>query len=41
MFEQDKSEGFDSCKQPSDLAQIESKSSIFRPVWHWNLTDDL
>ena len=38
---QGKSEGFDSCDRPSNLAQIWSKSSIFQPVWPWNLIDDL
>ena len=43
MFEtkQGKSEGFDSCDRPSNLAQIWSKSSIFQPVWPWNLMYDL
>ena len=36
-----KSEGFDSCDRPSNLTQIGFKSSIFQPVWPWNLTDDL
>ena len=40
-LEQGKSEGFDSCDRPSNLAQIWSKSSIFEPVWPWNLMDDL
>ena len=39
--EQGKSEGFDSCDWPCNLAQIWSKSSIFQPVWPWNLMDDL
>ena len=38
--EQGKSEGFDSCDQPSNLTQIGFKSSIFQPVWPWNLMDD-
>ena len=38
---QGKSEGFDSCDRPSNLAQIWSKSSIFQPVWLWNLVYDL
>ena len=38
---QGKSEGFDSCDRPSNLAQIWSKSSIFQPVWPWNLMYDL
>ena len=39
-LEQGKSEGFDSCDRPSNLAQIWSKSSIFQPVgpWNWCLT---
>ena len=37
---QDKSEGFDSCDQPSNLTQIGFKSSIFQPVWPWKLMDD-
>ena len=36
-----KSEGFDSCHRPSNLAQIWSKSLIFQPVWPWNLMFDL
>ena len=39
--EQGKSEGFDSCDRPSNLAQIWSKSSIFCPLWPWNLMDGL
>ena len=39
--EQGKSEGFDSCDRPSNLAQILSKSVIFCPMWPWNLMDDL
>ena len=39
--EQGKSEGFDSCDRPSNHAQILSKSSIFQPVWPWNLMYDL
>ena len=38
---QGKSEGFDSCDRPSNLPQIWSKSSIFQPVWPWNLMYDL
>ena len=38
--QQGKSEGFNSCEWPSNLAQIWSKSSIFQPVWPWNLMDD-
>ena len=41
MLKQGKSEGFDSCDRPSNLAQIWSKSSIFQPVWPWNLMYDL
>ena len=40
MLEQGKSEGFDSCDRPSNLTQIGFKSSIFQPVWPWNLMDD-
>ena len=36
-----KSEGFDSCDRPSNLIEIGFKSSIFQPVWPWNLMDDL
>ena len=32
-MEQGKSEGFDSCEQPSNLTQTEFKSLIFQPVW--------
>ena len=32
MLEQGKSEGFDSCDQPSNLTQNRFKSSIFQPV---------
>ena len=38
---QGKSEGFDSCNRPSNLTQIGFKSSIFQPVWPWNLMNDL
>ena len=41
MTLKNKSEGFDSCDRPSNLAQISSKSSIFCPLWPWNLKDDL
>ena len=41
IFKQGKSEGFDSCDRPSNLAQIWSKSSIFCPLWPWNLMDGL
>ena len=37
---QGKSEGLDSCDQPSNLTQIEFKSLIFQPVWPWYLMDD-
>ena len=37
---QGKSEGCDSCDRPSNLTQIGFKSSIFQPVWPWNLMDD-
>ena len=40
LHEQGKAEGFDSCDRPSNLTQIGFKSSIFQPVWHWNLMDD-
>ena len=39
-LEQGKSEGFDSSNRPSNLTQIGFKSSIFQPVWAWNLMDD-
>ena len=39
-IDQSKSEGFDSCDRPSNLTQIWFKSSIFRPLWPWNLMDD-
>ena len=39
-WQQGKSEGFDSCDRPSNLTQIGLKSSIFQPVWPWNLMDD-
>ena len=38
---QGKSEGFDSCDRPSNLAQIWSKSSIFQSMWPWSLMDNL
>ena len=38
---QGKSEGFDSCDRTSNLTQTGFKSSIFQPMWPWNLTDDL
>ena len=34
---QSKSGGFDSCDWPSNLTQTGFKSSIFQPVWPWNL----
>ena len=40
MYEQGKSEGFDSSDRPSNLTQIGFKSSIFQPLWPWNLMDD-
>ena len=40
-WQQDKSEGFDSCDRPSNLTQIGLKLSIFQLVWPWNLMDDL
>ena len=40
QHEQGKSEGFDSCDQPSNPSQIGFKTSIFQPVWPWNLMDD-
>ena len=39
--QQGKSEGFVSCDRPSNLTQIGFKSSIFQPMWPWNLMDDL
>ena len=39
--EQSKSEGFDSCDRPSNLAQIWSESSIFQPVWPRKITGHL
>ena len=38
---QGKSEGFNSCYRPSNLSQILFKSSIFWPVWPWNMMHDL
>ena len=38
---QGKSVGFDSCDRPNNLTQIGLKSSIFQPVFPWNLMDDL
>ena len=37
---QGNSAGFDSCDWPSNLTQIRFKSSIYQPVWPWNLMDD-
>ena len=39
--EQGKSEGFDSCNGLTNLTPIGFKSSIFQPMWPWNLMDDL
>ena len=43
-LEQGKSEGFDSCDRPSNLAQIWSKSSIFQPcdleIWWMTLENN-
>ena len=41
ITQQGKSEGFDSCDRPSNLAQIWSNSLIFQPVWPWNLMYNL
>ena len=38
--EQGKSEGFDSCDRPNNLAKTGFKSLILLPVWPWNLMDD-
>ena len=38
---QGKSEGFNSCDRPNNLSQILFKSSIFWPVWPWNMMHDL
>ena len=40
MKKQGRSEGFDICDRPSNLAQIGFKSSIFQPMWHWNFMHD-
>ena len=40
ILEQDKSEGFDSRDQPSNLTQIGFESSIFQPVWPQSFMDD-
>ena len=40
-MKQGKSEGFDTCDRPSNLAKIWSKSLIFQPVWPWNLMYNL
>ena len=40
LKKQGKSEGFDSCDRPSNLTQIGFISSIFQPLWPWNLMDD-
>ena len=34
-WKQGKSEGFDSCDQPTNLIQIGFKSSIFQTMWPW------
>ena len=39
--QQGKSEEFASCDRPINLTRIGFKSSIFQPVWPWNLMDDL
>ena len=41
LYEELKSEAFDSCNRSNNLAQIGFKLSIFWPVWPWNLMDDL
>ena len=41
LNEQGKSEGFDSCDQPSFLLKIGFKSLIFGPMWPGNLMEDL
>ena len=38
---QGKSEGFDSCDQPSNLTQTWFKSLIFQPIWPRKFMDDL
>ena len=38
---QGKSEGFDSCDQPSNLTPAWFKSLIFQPIWPRKLMDDL
>ena len=40
QLKQGKTEGFDSWDRPSNLTQTGFKSSIFQPVWPWNLMDD-
>ena len=40
VIKQGKSEGFDSNDRPSNLTQSGFKSSIFQPVWPWNLMED-
>ena len=40
MEKQGKSEGFDSCDQPSNCTQIGFKLSILQPMWPWNFMDD-
>ena len=41
MQKQGKSGGLDCCDRPNNYAQNWSKSSIFQPVWLWNLMYDL
>ena len=40
-LKQGKSEGFASCNWPSNFTRSGWKSSIFQPVWPWNLMDGL
>ena len=40
QYKQGKSEGFDGCDRSTNLTKIGFKSSIFQPVWPWNLMDD-
>ena len=40
-MKQGKSVGCDSCHLPNNLIQTGFKSSMFQPVWPWNLMDDL
>ena len=39
-MKQSKSDGFDCRDRPSNLTQIGIKSSIFQPLWPWNMMDD-